>query len=109
VVTDAQKCGRQIRFRVEHEELHRQTRQPKDRDERADGTGECGAGRQFVRVEEGERAEGDDHEDNERAVNPEEPPQEWMQRREIGTPIEDARRERARYQNHEVQQAAGEE
>src|SRR5438045_9095878 len=75
VVADTEKCRGEKRFRVEHEELDGQTRQPKNSDDRANGAGEGRTGCKLLRVREGQATKRNDHEDNEAAVDPEEPAQ----------------------------------
>src|ERR1700704_4025026 len=77
VIAHPEKCCPEKRSCIEHEELHGQTRQPENSDNRADRSCEGSTGRECIRVEDCDSAEGDDHQDNEPAVDPEEPAQEW--------------------------------
>src|SRR5256885_16430748 len=73
VIADTTKrCG-QERSRVKDEELHRQSREPENRDHRTKRAGEGTGGGEFVCFEEGQRPKGNDRQDNETAVDPKEP------------------------------------
>src|SRR2546423_1198978 len=108
MIADTTKCCRQERSRVKDEELHRQSREPENRDDRTKRAGEGTGGGEFVCFKQGQRPKGNDRQNNETAIDPKEPAQKRMKRCEVRPPVEQARRERARDQNHEMQQATDE-
>src|ERR1051325_2158298 len=91
VIADAPKCRGQKRPCLEDKELDGQTRQPENRDHRANRPGEGSSRGEFVRSKKGQGPEGDYHQDDESAVHPEETAEKRMERREIPAPIEQAR------------------
>src|SRR4051812_11837342 len=96
-----EKCSR-----IENEKLHDQSRQPEKRDHRADRSGEGTGCGEFIRSKKRQRSKRNDDEDNEAAVDPEEPAQKRMKRCKIGAPVQHPRSQRAPDQNYEVQTTA---
>src|SRR5581483_12328551 len=63
------------------------------------------SGGHFISVAECQRSESHDHQHDERAVNPEQIAQEWVERREVRAPVQGSRRERASGENSKMEQS----
>src|SRR2546423_10780404 len=106
VVADLPKYRGKKWSRVENEKLHDQSRQPEKRNHRADRAGEGTGSGEFIRSKKRQRSKRNDDEDNEAAVDPEQPAQKRMKRCKIRAPVQHSRSERAGDQNYEVQTTA---
>src|SRR5437667_8668249 len=98
-VCTATERGGYNRMRIEDSKLHQKSRPPENRNKetkRARDRFACG---HDVGVTEGESGERNNHQDNEDAVNPEELPQEWVENREVFSPIQNPWSQRARDQD----------
>src|SRR3954467_7949541 len=103
VIANASKYRRKKWSRVENEKLNDQSRQPEKRNHRADRAGKRTGCGEFIRSKKRQRSKRNDDEDNEAAVNPEQPAQKGMKRCKIRAPVQHSRSQRARDQNYEVQ------
>ena len=106
VVADLQPAGAQVWSSIEDQQLHSQAPAPEGRDEAAHPARQRRARGQGRGVEDADRAEGNDHQHDEHAMHPDDVTGQFVQRRQLLLPVQDARHGGAGQEDAEVDQTA---